>query len=121
MKSLSGYAANVKAIKDPMLQGRVANYGDNLAEVSVYLSRENEVVHPEADLIAHAFLAPGETAQGFEMMTENGGDLIKSAFKLMIDGKSVAYDYVVVSETPLKVKSTNLRIQVKLDVTADIF
>jgi hypothetical protein len=117
---LMSYKKNVERIYDAGLEGSVKNTGDYLAEVLVYISDGKEI-DPENDLIGHAFLEPGEKAEGFEILQSGGATKIKNAFKNMVNGQAMVYDFVVVSEQPLKVKSRNLRIKAKLTVQADIF
>jgi len=117
---LTSYEKNVKRIYQAMLEGSVKNRGDQLAEVTVYISPKG-ATDMEESIIAHAFLEPDEKLQGYEMLVEGGATRIKEAFEKMVSGEDMHFDFVVVSEQPLAVKSRNLRIQAKLTVEANIF
>jgi hypothetical protein len=118
--SLPSFKKNVKRVYDAKLEGSITNYGENVAEVKIYLTTD-----PEADLednlLAEAFMAPGETLAGFEIEVEGGGDKIKNAFEAMIGGQKLSQDFVVLSDDPFSVKCRNLRLHAKLVVEADIF
>jgi len=117
---LSSYKKNFRNVYDATLAGSITNKGTNLAEVSIYLGIGEEV-DPEADLIAHAFLAPGETLHGFELLVEGGAARIRDSIEAMIEGETVHRDFVVVSTEPLTVKGKSLRLEAKVVVGVDVF
>jgi len=117
---LSSYKDNLRNIYDATLKGSITNHGDDVAEVRLYLG-DDKIVDPEADLVALAYVAPGETMQGFDMLVEGGAAKIKDTFESLADGKAMTRDFIVVSTQPLKVKGDKLRIEAKVVVGLNVF
>jgi hypothetical protein len=116
---IGSFAKDVEDVNAGALMGDVTNKGTFFAEVSVFLTSEDADA-TETELLAHAMLAPGEKIAGFDMLVDDGKAMIEDAFWQMVNGKKVNFDFVVVSEQPLKVKSNNLRLQAELVVQADV-
>lgn len=118
------HGGKLTGIHGATLTGTVTNAGNGPAEIYVYLALENEGgsdLEPRYVLVAETLLDPGATAAGEDMMIEEAGANIESAFKRLIDGQTVAYAFVAVSDEPLTIHSDNLRAEIKIDVEADIF
>jgi hypothetical protein len=115
------YADSVKEIGDGEIKGSVSNLGGDVAEVSLYATDKSDPDAPESTLVGYALLSPGQTAEGSEMLVEGGDEEIKNAFKALLDGRVMAYDYIITSPSPLKVQADNLRVQVNIVVEAQLF
>jgi hypothetical protein len=117
--SIQEYKDTVQRVKSATLEGTVRNYGDSPAKVVIYLTKGDEF-DPDKDRIATAIIPGGVEVEGYQMLLEGAEERIRVAFEEMIDGANYGYDYVVLSERPLKVKGVNLRLQAKLAVVVDI-
>lgn len=117
---LSAYSRHIEGVHDAKLSGTMTNEGAAVAEVRFYLSGL-EGLDPASDLIAQAYLSPGETIEGADLLLDGGEGRIEQAMEDVIDGDEKIYDFTIVSAAPIKVRSDDLRIEIAVDVEADIF
>jgi len=118
--AVSGYGNFVDRVYDPKILGTITNEGTDWVDVRFYLS-EGDTIDLVNDLLGEAYLAPGQTINGEDLLLDGADDKIVDGFNKVIDGKLMNYDYTIVCVQPIKVNSDHLRIEAKVDVKANIF
>lgn len=118
--SIGDYSNHIDRIYDTKLLGSITNLGAASAQIRMLLT-EGEGDDAVSTLVAEAVLDPGQTITAEEMLVEGGNELIEKGLEAVVDGDTVFYDYAMVSLDDLVVKSNDLRVETKVDVSANIF